>query len=250
MAGHNKWSKVKRLKGALDAKRGKLFSKLAKEITVAAKLGGGDVSTNARLRTAVQIARDQNMPNDNIDRAIKKGSGELGSEAIEEILYEGYAPGGVALLIEVATDNRNRTAADMRTIFTKNHGSLGSSGSVAFQFTRRGQIVVSADAVDEENLLDIALEAGAEELENDEESFSILTQPDALYAVGEAIQAAGVPVQSQRLAYFPQNTVTVPDSDTATQVLRLYELLDEYDDTQNVFANFDIPDEILESMPA
>lgn len=246
MAGHNKWSKVKRLKGALDAKRGKLFSKLAKEIVIAAKIGGGDVNGNARLRTAVQTARDQNMPNDNIERAIKKGSGELASEAIEEILYEGYAPGGVALLIEVATDNRNRSAADMRTIFTKNNGSLGSSGSVAYQFKRCGQILVPVEAIGEDRMLEIALEAGAEDISSDDEFHTIQTVPEQLYQVGEAIRETGLPIQSQQFVYLPENTVAVNDEATAAQVLRLYETLDDYDDTQHVFANFDIPDDILD----
>jgi len=246
MAGHNKWSKVKRLKGALDAKRGKLFSKLAKEIVIAAKIGGGDVNGNARLRTAVQTARDQNMPNDNIERAIKKGSGELASEAIEEILYEGYAPGGVALLIEVATDNRNRSAADMRTIFTKNNGSLGSSGSVAYQFKRCGQILVPVEAIGEDRMLEIALEAGAEDISSDDEFHTIQTVPEQLYQVGEAIRETGLPIQNQQFVYLPENTVAVNDEATAAQVLRLYETLDDYDDTQHVFANFDIPDDILD----
>jgi len=246
MAGHNKWSKVKRLKGALDAKRGKLFSKLAKEIVIAAKIGGGDVNGNARLRTAVQTARDQNMPNDNIERAIKKGSGELASEAIEEILYEGYAPGGVALLIEVATDNRNRSAADMRTIFTKNNGSLGSSGSVAYQFKRCGQILVPVEAIGEDRMLEIALEAGAEDISSDDEFHTIQTVPEQLYQVGEAIRETGLPIQNQQFVYLPENTVAVNDEATAAQVLRLYETLDDYEDTQHVFANFDIPDDILD----
>jgi len=246
MAGHNKWSKVKRLKGALDAKRGKLFSKLAKEIVIAAKIGGGDVNGNARLRTAVQTARDQNMPSDNIERAIKKGSGELAPEAIEEILYEGYAPGGVALLIEVATDNRNRSAADMRTIFTKNNGSLGSSGSVAYQFKRCGQILVPVEAIGEDRMLEIALEAGAEDISSDDEFHTIQTVPEQLYQVGEAIRETGLPIQNQQFVYLPENTVAVNDEATAAQVLRLYETLDDYDDTQHVFANFDIPDDILD----
>ncbi len=246
MAGHNKWSKVKRAKGVLDAKRGKIFSKIAKEIMVAAKLGGGDIGLNPRLRSAVQAGRDQNMPNDNIDRAIKKGTGELGSDAIEEIVYEGYAPGGVAMLIEVATDNRNRTAADMRTMFTKHHGSLASSGSVAYQFTRRGQLLILSSVADEDKMLEIALEAGADEISSDEDHHTILTLPERLYAVGEFIRQAEIPIQEQRFVYLPENHVAVSDEQTAAQVLRLYETLDDYDDTQNVFSNFDIPESILD----
>lgn len=248
MAGHSKWSKVKRLKGALDVKRGKLFSKLSKEIVVAAKLGGGNPSLNPRLRAAVMAARAQSMPNDNIDRAIKKGSGELESAQMEEIVYEGYAPGGVALVIEAATDNKNRTAADLRLIFSKNHGNLGGPGSVSFMFHRKGQITVPLTAAEEDRLLEVILEAGAEELTSDDEHHIITTPPDQLYAVAETLKKAGVEPDSQKLTYIAENHVAVTDPQTASQVLRLYDALDDCDDVLNVHANFDISDEILASL--
>ncbi len=245
MAGHNKWSKVKRLKGALDAKRGKIFSKLSKEITVAARLGGGNSSMNPRLRAAIQSARTQSMPNDNIERAIKKGTGELGAQAVEEIVYEGYAPGGVALIVETATDNKNRTAADMRLIFTKNHGNLGVPGSVSFMFQRKGQITVPRTSADEDRLLEILLDAGADELSADEEHHVITTPPDQLYAVAESLKRAAIEPDAQRLTYIPKNSVAVSDEQTAAQVLHLCDALDDCDDVLNVHANFDIPEEIL-----
>jgi len=245
MAGHSKWSKVKRLKGALDVKRGKLFSKLSKEITVAARLGGGNPSMNPRLRAAVQAARTQSMPNDNIDRAIKKGMGELGSQAVEELVYEGYAPGGVAVLVETATDNKNRTAADLRLIFTKNHGNLGVPGSVAFLFHRKGQITLPLEAASEDRVLEVALEAGADELAADEEHHIITTPPDQLYAVAETLKKAALEPDSQKLTYIPQNSVAVTDEQVARQVVRLYDALDDCDDVLNVHANFDIPEDLL-----
>src|SRR5229473_5017471 len=191
MAGHSKWSKVKRFKGAIDAKRGQIFSKLSKEITIAAKSGGGDPNGNARLRSAIQAARDQSMPNDNVERAIKRGTGE-GVEAanFEEIIYEGYAPGGVAIIVEAATDNKNRTAAEVRSIFTKNHGNLAGSGSVSYMFHKKGQITVPRRSMAEERLLELALEAGAEELTTDEDQYVITTSHYQLYAVAEALRNA------------------------------------------------------------
>jgi YebC/PmpR family DNA-binding regulatory protein len=246
MAGHSKWSKVKRIKGAIDVKRGKLFSKLSKEITVAARMGGGDSSGNPRLRAAVLAARAQSMPSDNIERAIKRATGDLeGVHHIEEIVYEGYAPGGVALIVETATDNKNRTAADLRLIFTKNHGNLASTGSVSYMFKRKGQISVPRDAVGEDQLLEIMLEAGADELNADGEHFIITTPQDHLYAVAEALKTAGIPADSQKLTYLPAATVPVYDEPTAVQILRLCDALEENDDVQNVHANFDLPEELL-----
>ncbi len=245
MAGHNKWSKVKRLKGALDVKRGKLFSRFSKEITVAARSGGGNPSMNPRLRAAIQSARTQSMPNDNIERAIKKGIGDLGPQAVEEMVYEGYAPGGVALIVEAATDNKNRTAADMRLIFTKHHGNLGVPGSVSFMFHRKGQITVPVTAAAEDRLLEIILDAGAEELTRDEEHHVIITPPEQLYTVAESLKKATIEPDAQKLTYIPQNSVTVADEQTATQVLKLCDALDDCDDVLNVHANFDIPDHIL-----
>ena len=246
MAGHSKWSKDKRIKGAIDVKRGKLFSKLSKEITVAARMGGGDPSGNPRLRSAVLAARAQSMPNENIDRAIKRATGDQdGTNHIEEIIYEGYAPGGVALIVEAATDNKNRTAADLRLIFTKNHGNLASSGSVSYMFKRRGQILVNQGAADENALLEIILEAGAEELTADGEHFIIVTPHDQLYTVADALRNAGIPAESQTLTYLPGSTVEVADEAIATQVLKLCDALEENDDVQNIHANFDFPEELL-----
>jgi YebC/PmpR family DNA-binding regulatory protein len=246
MAGHSKWSKVKRIKGAIDVKRGRLFSKLSKEITVAARMGGGDPSGNPRLRSAVLAARAQSMPNDNIDRAIKRGTGD-GEDAThyEEIVYEGYAPGGVALLIEAATDNKNRTAADLRLIFTKNHGNLASAGSVSYMFKRKGQISVPQHAVAEDPLLDIILAAGADELNADGEHFIITTAHDHFYTVAEALKNAGIPTDSQKLTYLPDTTVPVYDETIAAQVLRLCDALEDNDDVQDVHANFDLPEDLV-----
>src|ERR1700726_2125527 len=211
MAGHSKWSKVKRFKGALDTKRGQLFSKLSKEIMVAARMGGG-LDLNPRLRSAVLAARAQNMPNDTIERAIKKGTGEIGGGIVEELVYEGYGPGGVALRVEAATDNKNRTAADLRRIFSKNHGNLAASGAVAYLFKRKGQLTVPRPSVEEDRLLEIALEAGAEDLVVDEESYVLTTPHDQLYHVGEAIRNAGIPIELQKLTFIPENVLPLQDS--------------------------------------
>lgn len=250
MAGHNKWSKVKRLKGALDAKRGNLFSKFSREITMAAKMGGGDLDTNFRLRGAVQAARGANMPGDTIERAIKKGTGELEGQAYEELVYEGYAPGGVALLLEAMTDNRNRTAADLRLIFSKFQGNLATSGSVAYLFHKKGQITVPLDAIGEEALLDLVLDAGAEEFSTESDGYLVTTAPDRLYAVGEALRKAGVAVEAAKLTYVPETQVQVTSETTAGQVLRLCDALEECDDVQNVHANFDISDALLARLSA
>jgi YebC/PmpR family DNA-binding regulatory protein len=250
MAGHNKWSKVKHIKGAADAKRGKIFSRLAKEISLAAKTGGGDPDANARLRSAVMAARAQNMPNDNIDRAVKRGTGEGGAGAIEEQVYEAYAPGGVALLIEVATDNKNRTAADLRLILTKNHGNLASSGAVAYQFRRAGQITVTGTAPDEDRLLEIVLVAGADELTFDEGVFTVLTAPEKLYTVAESLKAAGRDPESLKLVFVPGPAVAVTGPHVAQQVLRLCEALDESDDVQNIYSDFDMAEELLAQLTA
>lgn len=245
MAGHSKWSKVKRFKGALDARRGRLFSKLSKEITVAAKLGGGNPSANPRLRAAIQAARAQSMPNENIERAVKKGTGELDSQTMEEIIYEGYAPGGVALIVETATDNKNRTAADMRSIFSKNHGNLGGPGSVSFMFHRKGQITIPLASAGENRLFEVIADAGAEDLTDDGDHYIITTQPDQLYAVSEALRKASIEPDSQKLTYIAESSIAVEDAATAAQVLRLCHALDDCDDVLNVHANFDIPDDIL-----
>src|ERR1043166_4036057 len=251
MSGHSKWSKVKRFKGALDAKRGALFSKLAREITMAAKIGGGDPDANVRLRSAILSARGHSMPGDNIERAIKRGTGE-GTEAqhFDEIVYEGYAPGGVAVIVEAATDNKNRTAAEIRRIFTKNEGSLATSGSVSYMFHKKGQITVPRETIPEERLFELALEAGAEELTTEEEQYVILTSHDQLYAVAEALKKASVTIDGQKFTFIPDTTVPVVDEAAALQVLRLCESLEDDDDVQNVYSNLDIPEELLAKLPA
>src|SRR6202049_3100571 len=251
MAGHSKWSKVKRFKGAIDTKRGALFSKLSREITIAAKTGGGDPGANARLRSAMLSARAQSMPNDNIERAIKRGTGE-GSEAahFDEIIYEGYAPGGVSVIVEAATDNKNRTAAEIRSIFTKNDGNLASSGSVSYMFHKKGQITVPRGTIGEDRILELALEAGAEELTNEEDQYVIITSHDQLYAVADALKKAGVTTDGQKFTFIPDTTVSVADEAMARQVLRLCDALEEDDDVQNVYSNLDIPDDLLARLPA
>jgi YebC/PmpR family DNA-binding regulatory protein len=251
MSGHSKWSKIKRFKGATDAKRGQVFSKLSKEISIAAKSGGGDPNSNLRLRSAIQSARSQSMPNDNIERAIKRGTGE-GKDAqhFDEIIYEGYAPGGVAVIVEIATDNRNRTAAEIRSIFTKNEGNLATSGSVSYMFHRKGQITVPRSGIEEDRLLELALEAGAEELTTDEDQYVITTSHDQLYAVAEALKKTGVTTDGQKFTFIPDTTVPVADETVARQVLRLCDALEDDDDVQNVYSNIEIADELLATLPA
>ncbi len=250
MSGHSKWSKVKRIKGAIDVKRGALFSKLAREITIAAKTGGGDPSANARLRSAILSARAQSMPNDNIERAIKRGTGEgVDAQHFDEMVYEGYAPGGVAVIVEVATDNKNRTAAGIRSIFTRNNGNLASSGSVSYMFHKKGRITVPRGSIEEDRLFEIALEAGAEELTIEEEQYVMTTSHDQLYAVAEALKNAGVTTDGQKFTFIPDTTVPVHDEAVALQILRLCDSLEEDDDVQNVYSNLDIPDELLAKLP-
>ena len=250
MAGHSKWSKVKRIKGPLDVKRGQLFSRLSKEISLAAKLGGGDPAGNIRLRAAIQSARDQNMPNDNVERAIKRGTGELGGNAMEEMTYEAYGPGGVALLIETATDNKNRTASDLRLIFTKNHGHLASVGAVAYLFQRKGLLTVPRSAADEDRIMEIALEAGALDMNTADDSYEITTPADRFYAVADALRKGGVNIESQKLAYLPNTHVTITDEQIAAQVMKLHDALEENDDVQHVHMNLDLPDEVLAKISA
>ena len=245
MAGHSKWSKVKRFKGALDAKRGKIFSRYSKEIMVAARTGGGDLNINPRLRTAVVAARAQNMPNDTIERAIKKGTGEIAGGVLEELIYEGYGPGGAAIIVEAATDNKNRTAADIRSIFSKNQGHLAASGSVSYMFRRKGLITIARGAVEEERLMEVALEAGAEDLATDEDLYVVTTPQDRLYQVAEAIRNVGIHAESQKLTFLPGTMVAIDHEALASQVLRLCDALEENDDVQNVYSNFDISDELL-----
>jgi YebC/PmpR family DNA-binding regulatory protein len=251
MSGHSKWSKVKRFKGALDVKRGALFSKLSREITIAAKIGGGDPDANVRLRSAILSARGQSMPNDNIDRAVKRGTGEgVEAQHFDEIVYEGYAPGGVAVIVEAATDNKNRTAAEIRRIFSKNDGNLGTSGSVSYMFHKKGRITVPRSTIAEERIFELALEAGAEELTTEEEQYVITTSHDQLYAVAEALKHAGVTTDGQKFTFIPDTTVPVNDETVALQILRLCDSLEDDDDVQNVYSNLDIPDELLARLPA
>jgi YebC/PmpR family DNA-binding regulatory protein len=245
MSGHSKWSTIKRKKGAQDARRGALFGKLSRAITVAAREGGGDPDMNPALALAIQKAKDANMPNDNIDRAVAKGTGsDSDGEAYERITYEGYAPGGVAVLVEVLTDNRNRAASDVRYLFSKNGGKLGTSGSVAYLFERRGVILVPADAVDEDELMEAALEAGAEDVELDGEHFRVITAASDFMAVRRGLEEAGIEYENAELSMEPQNTVEL-DAATARQTLRLIEALEDNDDVQEVYSNFDISEEVM-----
>ena len=239
MSGHSKWHSIKHKKGALDAKRGKLFTKFIKEITVAARTGGGDPDANARLRKAILDAKAGNMPNETIDRAIRRGTGEEEGVNYEEITYEGYGPGGVALLIQSMTDNRNRTVAEIRHLFSKNGGNLGESGSVGWMFEKKGYIVVSKSAKSEEELFDLVIEAGADDLRDDEDNFEIITSPEAFESVQTAVKGAGIEPQVAEVEFMPQNYIKLEGSD-ARQMLKLMEALEDHDDVQKVSANFDI----------
>jgi YebC/PmpR family DNA-binding regulatory protein len=249
LSGHSKWSSIKHKKGAADAKRGKLFSKLSRAIIVAAKEGGGDPANNLALQNAIEKAKSYSMPKDNIDRAIAKGSGaDADASAFENVVYEGYGPEGVAVIVEALTDNRNRTASDVRHLFAKHGGNLGATGAVAWQFERRAVVVVPADGVDEEELFLAAADGGADDLERDGGGFQITAAPDALGAVRDAVQAAGFTVDSAELTMLPKTTVAVEDETKARQVMRLVDALDDNDDVQDVYANFDIPEQVLEAV--
>ena len=249
MSGHSKWSSIKHKKGAADAKRGKLFSKLSRAIIVAAREGGPDPGANLALQNAIEKARSYSMPKDNIERAIAKGAGsDADGSNYETVVYEGYGPEGVAVLVEALTDNRNRTASDVRHLFSKHGGNLGTTGAVAWQFERRGVVLVPAEGVDEDALVVAAAEGGAEDVERDGSSFVISSSPEALAGVREAVEAAGFQVESVELAMVPKATVAISDEGTARQVMRLVEGLEESDDVQDVYANFDIPAEVLESV--
>jgi YebC/PmpR family DNA-binding regulatory protein len=246
MAGHSRWAKVKHYKGTIDQRRGKLFSKLSKEISVAAKLGGGDPNFNPRLRQAIATARGESVPVDNIERAVKKGTGELEGAAYEEMTYEGYGPGGVAVLIEAATDNKNRSAAEIRAIFTKNHGHLGGSGSVAWMFHHKGVVTITAPGISEDDVILTALDAGAEDVRSSEDLIEVITPPDnKLHAVAKALEQAKIPIASAKLSYIPGNLAPVTDPHVAEQVLALLEALDDHDDVQTVHANLDMAPDLL-----
>jgi len=248
MSGHSKWSTIRHKKGAADAKRGKIFTKLIKEIMVAARMGGGDQMANPRLRAAIIAAKAENMPKDNIDRAIKKGAGELDGAAYEEINYEGYGPGGVAVLVEIMTDNRNRAASDVRHIFSKNGGNLGAAGCVAWMFSKKGSIVFNKDKVSEEEAMEVALEAGADDVQDQEDQIEVITSQEEFGAVKAAFDDKGMVYELAEITMVPQTTVKVEDEKVAAQLLRLMDALEDSDDVQNAYANFDIPDEILNAV--
>jgi len=246
MSGHSKWAQIKHKKAVVDAKRGKIFSKIAKEITVAARLGGGDPDGNPRLRTVLENAREVNMPGENIKRAIMKGTGELPGVSYEESIYEGYGPGGTAILLEVLTDNKNRTVPEIRHIMTKNGGNLGEAGCVAWMFEKKGYILVEKTKIDEDSLMSAALEAGAEDMKNDpgEDSYEIITAPEDVNKVKAALEAAGIPVSLAEITMLPKSYVAL-DGKSAEQIIRLVDVLEDHEDIQNVYTNFNIPDEVM-----
>ena len=249
MSGHSKWSTIKHKKGAADAKRGKLFSKLTRAIIVAAKEGGGDPAANLALQNAIEKAKSYSMPKDNIDRAIAKGSGaDADASAFETVVYEGYGPSGVAVIVEALTDNRNRTASDVRHTFAKNDGNLGTSGAVAWLFERRGIVLVPADGADEDELTLAAAEGGADDVSLDGSSYQVLSAAEELGTVREAVAGAGFEIESAELTMLPKTTVAVEDESEAKKILRLIDQLEENDDVQEVYANFDIPERVLESV--
>jgi YebC/PmpR family DNA-binding regulatory protein len=242
MAGHSKWAKVKHFKGALDAKRGKIFAKLAKEITIAAKLGGGDPDMNPRLRMALLKSRSANMPNDNIDRAIKRGTGGGETANYEDLTYEVYGPNGVAMLVELSTDNRNRTAAEIRSLLTKNGGTIATAGSVSRLFHRKGQIIISREGANEDQVMEAALEAGAEDFKAEPEGFEVLTDPGHFEAVHKQLEAKGIKSASAEVTWLPTITVPVADGASASAVTRLADSLEEHDDVKEIYSNAEFPD--------
>ncbi len=251
MSGHSKWATIKRKKGATDAARGRLFTRLIKEITIAAKNGGGNPEGNPRLRLAIQTAKSSNMPADNIKRAIQKGTGELPGVSYEEVTFEGYGPGGIAIIVEVVTDNNNRTVSEMRHVFSRNNGNLGQSGSVGWMFHRKGNIVISrgGQSISEDDLLTIILDAGADDMQTDDDTFTIITPPQAFDAVKRAIEDKGIKIEHAALQMIPQNTVKITGKE-AEQTLKLMEALEEHEDVQNVYSNFDIDEKELASLNA
>ena len=248
MSGHSKWSTIKRKKGAVDAKRGKIFTKLIKEIMVAAKMGGGDPAGNPRLRSAILAAKAVNMPKDNIDRAVKKGSGGLDGVIYEEIRYEGYGPSGVAVLVDCMTDNRNRTVSEVRYAFSKSGGNMGESGCVAFMFDKKGVIAVEKSTISEEKLMELALEAGAEDVVEEGDVYKVMTSPTDFSTVNEALEKAGVAIAGASLDMIPQNTIEITEEKVARRIISMMDMLEDNDDVQNVYANFDIPDELMEAI--
>ena len=250
MSGHSKWHSIKHAKGAADAARGKVFARLARQIEVAARSGGGDLEGNPSLRTMVQKARDASMPKDNIERAIKRGIGELEGVTYEEVNYEGYAPNGVAVFVETLTDNRNRTGSEVKNIFTRNGGSLAEPGAVSWQFERKGVILIAKSATTEDDLMLVVLDAGAEDVDDHGETWQVVTPATDLHSVRTALEGAGIAFESSDLTMLPQQTVPLEDATSAKQVLRVIDALEEHDDVQNVYANFDIPESVLEAVMA
>jgi YebC/PmpR family DNA-binding regulatory protein len=250
MSGHSKWHSIKHAKGAADAARGKVFARLARQIEVAARQGGGDADANAGLRTMIQKARDASMPKDNIERAIKRGIGELEGVTYEEVNYEGYAPNGVAVFVETLTDNRNRTGSEVKNIFNRNGGSLAEPGAVSWQFERKGVILIAKSATTEDDLMLVVLDAGAEDVEDHGDTWQVVTPAHDLHAVRTAIEEAGIAFESSDLTMLPQQTVPLEDAASAKQVLRVIDALEEHDDVQNVYANFDIPADVLDAVMA
>lgn len=249
MSGHSKWSTIKHKKGKEDARRGKIFTKIIKEITIAARMGGGDQTGNPRLRSAIQAAKAENMPKENIDRAIKKGTGELPGVSYEEAIFEGYGPGGVAVLVDILSDNRKRTVADIRHIFSKNAGNLGEAGCVSWMFDKKGLIVFEKDKVDEEKLMDLALEAGAQDVQETDKEYEVITEPADFERVKKQLDEAKLTPTYAEISMVPQSTVRLTGKE-AQQMLRLMESLEDSEDVQHVYANFDIPDEELEQLSA
>jgi len=245
MSGHSKWSSIKHKKATVDAKRGKMFTKLIKEITISAREGGGDPDTNPRLRTVIANAKAQNMPNETIERGILRGTGQLPGTSYEEIIYEGYGPKGVAIIVEVVTDNRNRSTSDLRNILSKNGGNLGERGCVSWMFDKKGLVVIDKDKADEDDLIMITLDAGAEDIKSEDDSYEIITEPQHFENVRNAVQEAGIETTLEEISMIPQTTVKL-DGKEALQLLKIIESLEEHDDVQNVYSNFDIPDELIE----
>lgn len=247
MSGHSKWANIKHRKAAVDAKRGKVFTKLIRELTVAAKHGGGDPEANPRLRTAISAAKNQNMANDTIDRAIKRGTGEMGGEEYHELSYEGYGPGGSAVLVKTLTDNKNRTVSDIRRIFTKFGGSLGESGCVSWMFHMKGRIAFEKSKVDEDKVFEIALDAGADDVTTEESELVVITPPEAFEAVKSAIQGAGLGYENAEITMIPQNSIKIEGRE-AENMIRLMEALEDSDDVQNVYSNFDVSEDLMLSL--
>ncbi len=246
MSGHSKWATTKRHKAAVDAKRGKIFSSLSKDLTLAAKDGGGDPTTNARLRMLLQKAKAANMPADNVDRAIKKGTGELPGVVYEQLIYEGYGPGGIGIIVEVTTDNKNRAASDVRSTFTKNGGNLATPGALQFNFTKQGQFIISTEKTTEDALMDVVLDAGAEDIRNNGDFFEVLCPVPAFNAVGEALEKAGIETEDSEIAWIPNSETVITDPELAKKIVKLTDALDDLEDVQNVYSNEDLDGSLVD----